>query len=241
MSGTIQDQIDIMMARLELEQESVLKRKQLTAYTEMLLDGLKKTRLTGEKTAHDIIWRQIYDALHLLKLTKPDPGASIVDLGSGGGLPGIPIKICRPDTAVYLMDSSRKKAAFLNEVIQKLGLKGAHVLWGRAEEFGQDSRYREKYELVVSKAVAEMAGLAELALPLLKIGGSALLYKGPRGRQEAAAAERAIAACGGQLTAVWNYKLRNGEERSLYQIKKINSTPLKYPRRAGKPVRTPIK
>ncbi len=241
MSGQIQDQIDAMFARLELEQIAVFKRKQMARYTELLLEGLKKSRLTGEKTAEGIIWRQIYDALYFLKLKEPAPGASIIDLGSGGGLPGIPIKICRPDTAVHLMDSSRKKAAFLNEATEKLGLQGAYVLWGRAEEYGQNPRYREKCDLVVSKAVAEMAVLAELALPFLKIGGRAILYKGPRGNQEAETAEKAIAVCGGQLTAVWNYELRSGEERALYEITKKNYSPLKYPRRPGKPARNPIK
>lgn len=232
--------MDAMLKELSLA-ISGEERKQLIEYTNLLLEGLKRQRLTGERSAEEIINKQLYDALYPLKLVEICEGSKLLDLGSGGGLPGIPIKICKPEVHMYLLDSNQRKMKFLEDTAQKLMLKNVYYLHGRAEEWGQDNKNREKYDIVFCKAVAETKVLAELALPLTKVGGCVLLYKGPRGRQEVDDAVKAIEICGGEIEQSWNYKLPTGEQRSMYKIKKVTKTSQEYPREVGKPGRKPIK
>ncbi len=241
MTDRIRDLVDELAGCLDLAEIDNLSKEQLTSYTCLLLEGLQKLSLTGEKNAEDIVWRQIYDSIYILKIIQLSPGTRAVDLGSGGGLPGLPLKICRPDLELFLMDSNRKKVGFLNEVIEKLGLQRAYTLCGRAEKYGQDSEHREKYDLVLSKAVADASTLAELALPLIRKGGRAVFYKGPRGKNEIKEAEQAIKICGGELSGQWTYSLMSGETRLLFEVRKTGSTPSKYPRRAGMPAKKPLK
>jgi len=241
MSFQIREQIVKMFASLHLSSIDPIKIDQMAKYASLLLEGLEKIRLTGEKSPEGIIWQQIYDSIYILKLIELRSGLKVVDLGSGGGLPGLPLKICRPEIEIYLLDANRKKAGFLSAVKENLGLDQTYILCGRAEEYGQDKEHREGYDLVLSKAVAEMAVLAEMALPLLKTGGRVLLYKGPKGIEEAREAEKAIKLCGGNLVGKREYYLESGEIRLLYEIIKISSSPLKYPRRTGVPERRPIK
>ncbi len=230
-----------MLEELDLKAEYGSKVNQLSLYVSLLMDGLKKTRLTGDKTAEGIINNQIYDSLALLKYYDLNPGTVTVDLGSGGGLPGMPVKICKPDIKMHFMDANRKKALFLAHTIKKLQIKQAEVLYGRAEDYGQKAEHRGRYELILIKAVANAAVLAELALPLLKVGGMVVLYKGPLGAKEIEQAKIAFVTCGGKPEKSYHYKLESGEERSLYLIKKYNITPPQYPRSAGKPSKYPIK
>ncbi len=235
-----EDLTDLMLKNLELNVKTTHK-KQLALYTEILLEGLKRQRLTGEKTAEGILGKQIYDSLYPLKLIDFHLESTVLDLGSGGGLPGIPLKICKPEIIISLMDSNQRKINFLKGIADNLGLERLYLLCGRAEEYGQSSNHREKYDYVVSKAVARAAVLVELTLPLVKVGGKVLLYKGSRADQEIADAKGAIQACGGNIDQVWYYKLISGEQRALYQLVKHKSTPLKYPRKIGVPARKPIK
>lgn len=237
----IRKQIVKMFASLRLGSIDPIKIDQMAKYVSLLLEGLEKIRLTGEKSSEGIIWQHIYDSIYILKMIELRSGMKVVDLGSGGGLPGLPLKICRPEIEIYLLDANRKKTGFLYEVKENLGLDRTNILCGRAEEYGQDKDHREGYDLVLSKAVAEMAVLAELALPLLKTGSRALLYKGPKGIEEARKAEKAIKLCGGKMFGKREYYLASGELRLLYEIVKNSSTPLKYPRRPGVPERRPIK
>ncbi len=240
MSEQVRDTVEDMFKTLNLKNGDARQKETITKYILLILEWLQIVRLTGEKNADGIIWQQVYDSLYLLKLTDLNKGLEVIDLGSGGGLPGIPLKICRPGIKMYLMDSSKKKASFLKEAIERLGLNDTYILCGRAEEFGKNKDYREQYDLVVCKAVAEMAALIELALPLLKLEGRALIYKGPRGKEEAEEAKRALEICGGRISGEWQYNLSGGQSRSLYEIKKESFTPHKYPRRPGVPERKPI-
>ncbi len=241
MPGQVTTQIEEMFRALRLDNIDAIMQKKMAQYTIMLYDGLTRLRLTGEKNVEGIIWQQVYDSLIILNYLDFSPGLKVVDLGSGGGLPGVPLKICNPSIELFLMDSHRMKAAFLGEIIEKLSLEKTYVLCGRAEEYGQESGHREQYDLVVSKAVAEMAALVELSLPLLKVGGRAIFYKGPKGKSEASEAEKALRVCGGVIDREWSYELKDGETRLLYEIRKDYRTPLKYPRRPGVPSRRPVK
>lgn len=238
---SINQMIEEMLEALTLKHEHSDKKSQLSQYVTYLLEGLKKVRLTGDKTAEGIIHNQIYDSLSLLKHYDISPGVAMLDLGSGGGLPGLPVKICKPHVRAFFMEANRKKALFLASTINRLNLKQAEVLCGRAEDYGQSLEHRGKYDLILCKAVAQAAVLAELTLPLLKVGGVVILYKGPQGAKEIEIAKNAFVTCGGRQEKCWQYKLENGEERLLYLIRKNNTTPPEYPRRAGKPSKYPIK
>ncbi len=217
------------------------KKELLLKYCSLLLNGLKKQRLTGENSIEDLINRQIYDCLFPIKRILFEKNSRIVDLGSGGGLPGIPLAICLPECKLFLIDASQKKTAFLEETAHSLGLENVIIVRERAEYCGRDAAYREKYDYVLSKAVAEAAVLAELALPLLLPGGKAVFYKGPRGEQEMSAAAKALTLCGGEVTNHYDYTLPAGEKRTIYLVEKVRLTPAQYPRTAGKPAHRPIK
>jgi len=234
-----QELIDYIIEQLKVESTKKMK-DQLLEYTKLLYMGLKKQRLTGERTIEGIIVKQLYDSLYPLTVVKNMKRSRILDLGSGGGLPGLPIKIMLPETEMDLIDSNQRKIQFLKEVSTTLGLKKVKHICGRAEEWGHDQNHREKYDYVTSKAVAELAVLSELALPFLKIGGRALLYKGPHWQEEAEFAKTAIESCGGATDAIWHYKLLTGEKRVIFMIKKSDITPARYPRAVGKPAKRPL-
>lgn len=231
--------LEEMLNGLELE-ASKLQKTQLLRYVDLLLEGLTKQRLTGENTAEVLIGKQLYDSLYPLTLIKFRTASKILDLGSGGGLPGIPLKIFLEDSFFYLLDANQRKIQFLRETTAALGLKNLFTLEGRAEKWGQSAEYRESFDYILIKAVSGMAVLAELGLPLLRLGGQLLLYKGPRGKEEASAAINAITKCGGKLENAWHYCLTSGESRSLYQLLKIAPSPPQYPRADGKPAHKPL-
>ncbi len=216
-------------------------KEMLQQYADLLLRGLQKQRLTGERTLEGLIGKQFYDSLYPLKVIRFTAESKILDLGTGGGLPGLPLKICLPDVNLYLLDSNKRKICFLKETAEAIGLKKIYFISSRAEELGQNKVHREQYDYVLCKAVAEMAVLAELSLPLLKVGGKAVLYKGPRGKDESKRAEKAINICGGEITAVWEYALKTGEQRSLFLLNKKTETPPLYPRAIGVPKRKPLR
>ena len=213
----------------------------LALYVERLILVLKQVRLTGESSAEELFNKQIYDSLYPLKIITFKKGGRILDLGSGGGLPGIPLSIALPENEIVLLDSSKKKTTYIEETVKRLALKNVKAVNGRAEEYGHLKGHRGSYDYVVSKAVAEMDVLAEYTLPFLKIQGDTILYKGPRGEKELIAAAEAIKICGGKYQQKHHYRLPGGEERALYIIRKTDITPEKYPRRIGVPKKNPIK
>jgi 16S rRNA (guanine527-N7)-methyltransferase len=231
--------IKVMLAKLNLDLGQIAESK-LKEYALMLEKGLQQKRLTGESSLEAIILKQILDSLYPLKLLQFGAFENILDLGTGGGLPGIPIKICQEHLQVSLLDSNKRKMVFLQQVVNKLNLQKSIIICGRAESVAHEDLHRERYDSVISKAVAETSVLAELALPFLKLGGTALFYKGPRGEIEAERAKIAIDLCGGEIIKVWRYTLYTGEFRSLYAVKKVKPTPAKYPRSVGKPAKRPL-
>jgi 16S rRNA (guanine527-N7)-methyltransferase len=165
---------------------------------------------------------------------------NLIDIGTGAGFPGIPLKIYLPQTNLTLLDSSYKKTRFLNWVKNKLQLSSVEVVWGRAENYGRNERYRERYSLAIARAVAPLNVLVELALPFVKIGGFFLAQKG-RVEQELKEAKGPVELLGGQLERIEEYSLPGvNVQRSLILIRKVLSTPPEFPRRPGLPRRKPI-
>lgn len=227
---------------LELQVEATQGQlSSLALYVEKLIIGLQKVRLTGESSAAELFTKQVYDSLYPLKVITFKKGGRILDIGSGGGLPGIPLGIALPENEIVLLDSNKKKTTYMEDVARRLALNNVIVINGRAEEYGHLEGHRESYDYVTSKAVAEMNVLAEYTLPFLRIHGDTLFFKGPRGEQELAAAAGAINICGGKYQQEHHYRLPGGEERVLYVIRKTDITPDKYPRRVGVPSKNPIK
>ncbi|MEW5783616.1 MAG: 16S rRNA (guanine(527)-N(7))-methyltransferase RsmG [Bacillota bacterium] len=216
------------------------QRTQLVQYVEMLQEETNSQRLIGDATTASLYYKHIYDSLYPL-LLKQLPEGEILDLGTGAGLPGIPLKICLPNRTIYLMDANRRRINFLRKVTRELNLSGLNLLAGRAEDWGRDTAYRERFTVIVSRAVAPAVVLVELTLPLSSVGGLVLFYKGPRGPAEFKEAAAALQICGGVIEDYWQYDLPTGESRSIYMVIKNKPTPNDYPRRVGKPAKDPLR
>lgn len=166
---------------------------------------------------------------------------SLIDVGTGAGFPGIPLKIIYPDLKVTLLDSLNKRVKFLNTIIDELNLKNAETIHGRAEDFAKQQSYREQYDFCVSRAVANLSTLTELCLPFVKVEGYFISYKSEKLKEELSAGEKAIKILGGKIERQEEYLLPDTDiKRSLLMIRKVNDTPKKYPRKAGTPAKEPI-
>lgn len=206
-----------------------------------LLEWNKKFNLTAIEEEEEIIIKHFYDSLLGMKIKGWKGNGMLLDMGSGAGFPGIPLKIVNPWLDITLVDSLKKRVGFLEHIIQILGLDHSRAIHGRGEDIGQDDKHREKYDVVVSRAVAKMPVLAEYCLPLVKPGGYFLAYKGPEGHEEMLGAAKAITILGGKEDETRQFLLPPDDSgRTLLAIEKIRNTPRKYPRRAGIPVKKPL-
>jgi 16S rRNA (guanine527-N7)-methyltransferase len=168
-------------------------------------------------------------------------GKHIIDVGTGAGFPGIPLKIIRPGMRLTLLEATEKKVGYLHHVVKRLGLEGVTVMHGRAEEIGQMAQHRERYDWAVARAVAEMPILAEYLLPLVRVGGRVLAQKGESAPAEVQRAEWAITQLGGQMRRLAQVDLLGlAETRYLVLLDKIAATPPQYPRRSGMPTKRPL-
>ena len=164
-----------------------------------------------------------------------------MDIGTGAGFPGLPVKICQPGIQLTLVEAIEKKVKFLREVVAALQLAGTVVIHARAEDIGRDKAHREQYDLVLSRAVASLPVLAEYCLPAVKSGGLFIAMKGPHIDQEIKDATKALTIMGGSLEKVLNFKLPLlGDERNMLQLRKVTTTPAKYTTRAGAPQKKPL-
>jgi 16S rRNA (guanine527-N7)-methyltransferase len=216
----------------------------LRAYRDLLADATQRFNLTSLREPEAIERRHIGESLAVARALAAagvlPPGSRVIDVGSGGGLPGIPIAIARPDVAVTLLEATGKKAAFLQEAVTALGLRNARVLAARAEEAAHRPAERETYDLAIARAVAPLAALVELALPFVRIGGALAAVKGSRVEQEIEDAAAAIRACGGGPAR--KLGLDTGEPNlCLVIIPKVAGTPAHLPRRPGLPVKRPLR
>jgi len=225
-----------------------LNDKQITQfklYYQELVGWNKKFNLTTITDYQEVQLKHFLDSLTVISaLTEEElrqPGFSIIDIGTGAGFPGIPLKVFLPQSRLVLLDSKAKKATFLQHVIEQLELDDVEVVVGRAEEIAHRPLLRENFTLVVSRAVASLPTLVELALPFCQMGGKFIAQKKGQIEQELVQAGKAIDVLGGELNQVKKVELEElSDERYLVIIDKISPSPEKYPRRAGTPTRRPI-
>ena len=211
------------------------------AYYEFLLEYNQKVNLTRITEPLDVAVKHFGDSFFLLKPGLIPAGVRVADIGTGAGVPGIPLAIMRPGLRVVLVDSLRKRTVFLTEAVERLELANVEVVWSRAEDLGHKPDFRERFDVVLARAVASLNVLTELCLPLVKKGGAFLALKGPRAQEELAQAQAAIALLGGGGATLLEAELPiQPEVRAILQIHKRKPTPAKFPRKAGLPERTPL-
>ena len=215
------------------------QKEQFYNYMKLLIEWNEKINLTAIVEPKEIVLKHFVDSLTISKYIKEN--SYIADVGTGAGFPGIPLKILRADIKVVLVDSLNKRIKFLDEVINKLELTNIKTIHSRAEEFGQNKEYREKFDIVTSRAVANLATLSEYLLPLAKIEGKCLCMKGPDIEEEIKNGENAIEILGGTIENVYQFNLPQSDiKRTIIEIEKIKSTNPKYPRKAGTPAKEPL-
>lgn len=213
--------------------------EQFFKYMNLLLYWNEKINLTAIVDPKEIIVKHFIDSVTLSKYIPL--GTTLVDVGTGAGFPGIPLKILRDDIDITLLDSLQKRISFLNIVIEELNFRGIRTMHSRVEEFSKSSKYREKYDIATSRAVANMSTLAEYLLPNVKVSGEVLAMKGSSVEEELSKAKNAISILGGEIQKVEEFKLPKTDiKRSIVVLRKIKNTPPKYPRKAGIPAKEPI-
>jgi 16S rRNA (guanine527-N7)-methyltransferase len=211
------------------------------AYADELLVWNQRLSLTAITSPDDIRVKHFLDSLTCLKaLPAGFVCRRVLDVGSGGGFPGLPLKIHDPSLSVTLLETTIKKAEFLRHVVSHLGLVGVEVVAERAETLGRDPAYRETYDLVVARAVAEMAVLAEYCLPFCRVGGLFVAQKKAGNAMEMQSAQAAVTALGGLMLPAIPVLLPGVEPRQLVVVQKITPTPARYPRRPGMPTKHPL-
>lgn len=227
------------------EMNLILSKKQLDQfllYFELLTEWNRVMNLTAITEYDEVISKHFVDSLSLIKAYDLSKAIHIIDVGTGAGFPGMPLKIAFPHLQITLLDSLNKRINFLNCVIETLGLTGIQAVHGRAEDFAKPSHFREKYDLCVSRAVANMTTLSEYCLPFVKVGGQFISYKSEKLTEELESAQNAIHLLGGQVKDQIEFVLPGSDiYRNLLVIEKIRETPRKYPRKAGLPAKEPLK
>jgi 16S rRNA (guanine527-N7)-methyltransferase len=226
------------LADLNIELTDVQLNQFLTYY-EMLVEKNKVMNLTAITEFDDVVEKHFLDSLSLAREISLTEKCSVLDMGTGAGFPGIPLKIAFPNLQITLADSLNKRILFLNDVIERLELKQIVALHCRAEELAAKKEYREQFDIVVSRAVANLSTLSEYCLPFVKMGGRFISYKSADCDAEIAEAGRAVSVLGGKLVDVKKFSL--GEAgRAFVIIEKMKRTPKQYPRKAGTPSKSPL-
>ena len=229
---------DLMALGIELTENQI---EQFITYYEMLVEWNEFMNLTAITEYDEVMKKHFIDSISLIKAYDVSKEATVIDVGTGAGFPGLALKIAYPNLKVTLLDSLNKRIQFLNAVIEKLGLEGVETVHGRAEDFAKPDKLREKYDLCVSRAVANLSTLSEYCLPFVKVGGKFISYKSEKIAEEMVAAKNAIGLLGGKVENQVEFTLPDSDiYRNLFVIKKVKETPKKFPRKAGLPSREPL-
>ncbi len=216
------------------------QQEQFSEYFRLLIEWNEKMNLTAITEPKEIAIKHFYDSATFLKYVPVVEGTSIVDVGTGAGFPGIPLKILRPDIKLTLLDSLNKRLVFLNEVCKSLDLQ-ANIVHKRAEDGGQDINLRESFDIACSRAVANMNTLCEYLMPFVKVNGTVVAMKGKQGLAELNNARRAVGILGGKVRECNEFTLPAGDERTIIVIDKIKPCPKIYPRNSAKIKSNPLK
>ena len=223
---------------IELDEEQIEK---FIVYKELLQEWNQKINITSITEDKEVDIKHFIDSIIPLKTELFEGKLKVIDIGTGGGFPGIPLKIMNENLNMVLLDSTNKKIRFLDEVIEKLELKDIYAIHGRAEELGRNVDYREKYDIAISRAVASLNTLSEYALPFVNVGGHFISMKGPDVDEELNEGKKAIEILGGKVKFVEKIQIPDTDiVHSLIIIEKIKRTPTKYPRAGGKPKKQPL-
>mgnify|MGYP004500690935 FL=1 len=221
---------------VEINDEEI---NEFSLYMDLLLEWNEKINLTAITEKNEIILKHFIDSLTIYKYIKEND--KIADVGTGAGFPGIPLAIMKNKNEVILVDSLNKRINFLNEVIQKIELENVIAIHSRAEDLGKDKKYREKFDIVTSRAVANLTVLVEYLLPLVDVGGYCICMKGPNIEEELNQSKFAIRTLGGKIEKVEKIILPDSDfERNIVIIKKEQYTDKRYPRKAGMPLKNPL-
>ncbi len=230
------ERVAVLGIALDNAQEAAFRK-----FHDILLAENERLNLTALATTEAVQNKHFLDSLSGLSLLPKSPGLRVIDVGTGAGFPGVPLKIVRPDLRLTLLEATRKKAEFLERLVGRLALSNVTIIWERAETLAHDVAYRAQYDVVLARAVAPLPGLLELLLPFCRVGGTCVAWKGPKGPDEAVAAERALAVLGGRLRETRPVHIPDeSSRRFLLVVEKVAATPDKYPRRPGMPAKRPL-
>ena len=233
--------LEIKLKELNI-QINEIQKKQFDTFYSMLVEWNKVMNLTGITEYEEVIEKHFVDSLSIVNIFDLSEINTVIDVGTGAGFPGIPLKIAFPHLKITLLDSLNKRIHFLDSVIDELKLDGIYTIHGRAEDFAKKDDYRERYDLCVSRAVANLSTLSEYCLPYIRVGGIFISYKSGDVDDEVLESKKAISILGGKLDNVVKFQLPGTDiNRSFIKIEKIKNTGKKYPRKAGLPSKEPLK
>ena len=229
-----------LLVPLKLEL-STLQLDQFQKYYDMLVEWNKVMNLTGITEFDEVLRKHFADSLSIVRVIDINKIDTLIDIGTGAGFPGIPLKIAFPHLNIVLLDSLNKRLKFLNAVIDEIGLTDIRTIHGRAEDFAKQKDYRGQFDLCVSRAVANLSTLSEYCIPYVKVNGMFISYKSSEIEEELKKSEKAVKTLGGKIINVDKFELSGSEDgRSFVCIQKIKNTSKKYPRKAGLPSKEPI-